>query len=171
MPFTSSEDSIFDEFSELKALFLHAWYQRYEISNYALPWKESVHNMVYWTMWSYLGLWLWAHSLLREWLLSKQAQRLVVTWWRKSYIQWDAYKATPLSHQDIVIESFFLALRTMNWVKDLDTYINILHEDREQRIQKLVSEWLAMHENNTLSLTDLGMNVHHRVCDYLMAKI
>jgi oxygen-independent coproporphyrinogen III oxidase len=171
MPFTSSEDTIFDEFTELKTLFLKAWYQRYEISNYALPGKESMHNMVYWTMWSYLWLGLWAHSLLREWFLSKQAQRLVVTWWRKNYIHWDAYKATPLSQQDILIESFFLALRTMNGVDNLDKYSHILHEDRQTRVQKLVSEWLATYEGGCLSLTDTGMNVHHRACDYLMAKI
>lgn len=41
-------------------------YQRYEISNYAQPGKESRHNMIYWSDESYWGLGLGAHSYLKE---------------------------------------------------------------------------------------------------------
>ena len=56
LPFSSSEDAIFDEFTHLKQLFHETGYARYEISNYALPDRESIHNMVYRTMQPYLGL-------------------------------------------------------------------------------------------------------------------
>ena len=40
-------------------------FERYEISNYALPGYESRHNMVYWTGGDYLGLGCAAHSFMR----------------------------------------------------------------------------------------------------------
>lgn len=56
MPFVTTEDTIFDEFSLLKKMLTDTGYNRYEISNYALPGKESIHNQTYRTMTEYLGL-------------------------------------------------------------------------------------------------------------------
>lgn len=44
-----------------KNLTVHS-FQRYEISNYSLPGKESKHNLLYWTDQPYWGLGLSAHS-------------------------------------------------------------------------------------------------------------
>ncbi|MDP2669508.1 MAG: hypothetical protein Q8O99_00385 [bacterium] len=47
-------DSIAEEFHRLSAKAQQYGYQRYEISNFALPGKRSIHNMIYRTMQSYL---------------------------------------------------------------------------------------------------------------------
>ncbi|PID34534.1 MAG: hypothetical protein CR971_02760, partial [candidate division SR1 bacterium] len=52
----TKDDLISDEFALLKQVVEEEGYQRYEISNFALPGKSSIHNHVYWTMENYLGI-------------------------------------------------------------------------------------------------------------------
>jgi oxygen-independent coproporphyrinogen-3 oxidase len=44
-----------DNFKKYTDILKKLGYERYEISNFARPGKESKHNMVYWTMKPYLG--------------------------------------------------------------------------------------------------------------------
>jgi coproporphyrinogen III oxidase-like Fe-S oxidoreductase len=201
VPFATSEDSILDQFDELKNLFLDWWYARYEISNYALPWKESIHNQVYWTMWEYIGIWLWAHGFVINpsfWEQGKESRKELLvwqwdpwtplgsaqddvsyfrtenTWWRKNYIQWPTektYKNKPCSSKDIMIESFFLWLRQQSGVANVSQYADILQNNRWEAIQKLVENHLAYYSSDLLQLTDQWMNIHHQVCTYLMKEI
>lgn len=186
MPFTTSEDTIFDEFSLLKKMLIDAWYNRYEISNYALPGKESIHNQTYRTMTEYLGVWLGAHSLLatsisdntshQEIQSSKTLmQRWAIASWWKKYIdtenRGELMSMTPLTIDDVSIETVFLWLRQRIGLKDLSSYSNYLIDGRQSRVQKLVEEGLAIYQDDRLILTDTGMNLHHRVCTYLLKDI
>lgn len=60
-----TEDNIYEEFDFLKEILLDAGYKRYEISNFSLISKSSIHNRVYREMESYLGLGLSASSFIR----------------------------------------------------------------------------------------------------------
>jgi oxygen-independent coproporphyrinogen-3 oxidase len=51
-----------------------AGYQRYEVSNFALSGKRSLHNMVYWTGGSYLGLGMYASSYLAREHIEQEVQ-------------------------------------------------------------------------------------------------
>lgn len=63
--FTAMEDDLQAEFIERVTDTLQgAGYARYEISNYARPGQEAVHNSLYWTGGPYLGLGAGAHSYL-----------------------------------------------------------------------------------------------------------
>ncbi len=63
--FTAMEDDLQAEFIEKVTDALQsAGYARYEISNYAKPGQEAVHNSLYWTGGPYLGLGAGAHSYL-----------------------------------------------------------------------------------------------------------
>lgn len=172
MPFATTEDTIFDEFSLLKKMLTDAWYNRYEISNYALPGKESIHNQTYRTMIEYLGLWLGAHSLLST---KNLMQRWAIASWWKKYIdtekRGELMSITPLTIDDMRIETIFLWLRQRIGLKDLSSYSHYLVDERQSRIQKLVEENLATYQNDILALTDTGMNIHHRVCTYLLKDI
>jgi oxygen-independent coproporphyrinogen-3 oxidase len=59
------EDLSADMFLAADDLLTAAWYEHYEIANYALPGFRSRHNSGYWRRDGYLGLGCGAHSLLR----------------------------------------------------------------------------------------------------------
>ena len=56
------EDFVADAYNEARQLLGQAGYIQYEISNFALPGWESVHNKKYWQLEPYLGLGAGAHS-------------------------------------------------------------------------------------------------------------
>lgn len=173
LPFDSSEDSIFDEFTTLKQLFVKSGYSRYEISNYSLPWRESIHNEIYWTMHPYLGLGLGAHSLI-ELPDHTKARCALDQWWKKYVSETDrraCMTVTPLTDDDIMIETFFLWLRTKKGLKDLSSFGHYMVDDWEDRVNTLVTHQLATHISWHLQLTDTGMNIHHRICTHLLKKI
>jgi len=60
------KDTVYDEFDRLATIVETNGYRRYELSNFALAGKRSIHNMVYRTMGSYLGLGINASSLLTQ---------------------------------------------------------------------------------------------------------
>ncbi len=60
-----SEDTLADMFSAVEKYLRERGYKHYEISNYARPDKESVHNLNYWHYGNYIGFGAAAHSLLR----------------------------------------------------------------------------------------------------------
>ena len=177
VPFTTSEDSILDQFEILKKLFVDGGYSRYEISNYALPGKECIHNQTYRTMGEYIGIGLGAHGFIKwqnDGMTEWQSYRTETTWWRKNYILWPTEKTftkKPCSSKDIMIETFFLWLRQQSGIGGVSKYSDILQNNRQQAIDKLIENELATYNNDTLQLTDQWMNVHHQVCTYLMKEI
>lgn len=50
------EDEAAGEREEAETLLAGRGFRRYEVSNYALPGRESIHNLVYWRMGSWLGV-------------------------------------------------------------------------------------------------------------------
>lgn len=51
-----TDDDVYEEFQILKEMIQDAGYRRYEISNYSLAGKNSIHNRVYRSMGEWLGL-------------------------------------------------------------------------------------------------------------------
>jgi len=79
-----------------------AGYRHYEISNFALPGKEAVHNSAYWRRVPYVGLGPGAHSFdgaLRSW-----NSEIKEGTWTRDY--------ETLSTEDARVEELMLALRT-----------------------------------------------------------
>lgn len=59
-----SEDDTYQMLKLTQQMLMEAGYERYEISNYAKPGCECLHNVGYWTRENYLGLGLGAASLI-----------------------------------------------------------------------------------------------------------
>lgn len=81
-------------------------YHHYEISNFAKPGFEAVHNSAYWRRAPYIGLGPGAHSLtgnIRSWNSQKLPHRNIVTYSRNF---------ETLSPEDIRVERIMLSLRT-----------------------------------------------------------
>jgi oxygen-independent coproporphyrinogen-3 oxidase len=86
-----------------------AGYRHYEISNFALPGSEAVHNSAYWRHVPYAGFGPGAHSFL--------ADRMVRTWNKpalKAYIAdpSSVVESESLDDGQLVLERIMLALRT-----------------------------------------------------------
>lgn len=60
------EDECRAQYDYLCRRLAEAGYRHYEISNWALPGHEAVHNSAYWTRHPYVGLGPGAHSLIRN---------------------------------------------------------------------------------------------------------
>ena len=123
-----TEDDIYEEFDYLKELLLDAGYKRYEISNFSLLSKSSIHNRVYREMENYLGFGLNASSFIKagspyfssftkELQLSSDCSgvRFTNTPYLPKYLQGELINSESVEQMkksDFLIEKFFLSLRT-----------------------------------------------------------
>jgi putative oxygen-independent coproporphyrinogen III oxidase len=125
-----------------------AGYHHYEVSNWAQPGLESVHNRGYWEGRPYLGLGAGAHS-------HRDGRR----WWNvrppAEYIHLATSGTAPvggeevLSEEDRRLERLLLGLRTTSGVS-----ADSLEGDR---MAPYVTDGLAVVRNDRIALTDRGM--------------
>jgi len=85
-----------------------AGYERYEISNYCLPGRQSRHNLKYWQFQDYLGLGAAAHSFMQG---SRWANPAVLADYLAA--DWSAFRLPPPEAPELLqAEYVMLALRT-----------------------------------------------------------
>ena len=142
-----------------------AGYQRYEISNYALPGYESKHNLSYWQDVDYLGLGSGAHSYwqgtryenpigIDDYISVLEAGRLPAT------------LEEQVDRQAHMEEYCFLGLRTAAGIdKNLfqQKFVVDLFTVYGRTIEKLVAQDLLQHTARGIALTTLGMKYGNQV--------
>lgn len=184
-----SDEDIYEEFSLLKDIIQDAWYGRYELSNFALASKSSIHNRVYRNMEDYLGLWLNSASFLTKKSLNPE---LLTAFWIsdfdakalrfKNTISFEQYAQgnyldpksfETVSDQDYLIESFFLGLRTDRWVSNIADFASILVPNYLDKIAIYEQQGFILFDEETgkLRLTDAGMDVFNAIITDIMAEI
>lgn len=89
-------------------------YQRYEISNYALPGLECRHNQVYWKRGNYLGLGLGASSMVEN--VRMKNETAMAEYVRRVQAGGEKTDCQKLSVQEQMEETMFLGLRLMQGV-------------------------------------------------------
>jgi coproporphyrinogen III oxidase-like Fe-S oxidoreductase len=121
-----SDDDVYAEFEFIKTLFQENGYRRYELSNFALPGKASIHNNVYRNMENYIGVGTSAASFIdlrkipdlrrhitddKDTIAARRTNTKVIADYIKGkYI--DEKTLENMTEQDYRIEKVFLALRT-----------------------------------------------------------
>lgn len=140
-------------------------YQRYEISNYALPGYESKHNLSYWQDVDYLGLGSGAHSYwqgtryenprgIDDYISALEAGRL------------PANVEEQVDRQAHMEEYCFLGLRTAAGI-DKNLFQQKFGVDLftvyGRTIEKLVAQDLLQHTARGIALTPLGMKYGNQV--------
>lgn len=142
-----------------------AGYQRYEISNYALPGYESKHNLSYWQDVEYLGLGSGAHSYwqgtryenpssIDDYISALEAGKLPAT------------LEEQVDRQAHMEEYCFLGLRTAAGIdKNLfqQKFGVDLFKVYGRTIEKLVAQDLLQHTARGIALTTLGMKYGNQV--------
>ncbi len=187
-----TDDEIMEEFTILKEIIEDAWFGRYEISNFAVASKVSIHNMVYWNMENYIWLGLSAASFVNtQWLrnndqLEKTFQHFNISTFQpsgirrtntadiKQYLEWtyiDEKEVHVLNESDLLIEEFFLRLRTREGIADFDKFISVLVPNYEWLITNFKKEGLVEYDGSKFRLTDAGMDVSNSIITDLLDKI
>lgn len=126
-----------------------AGYHHYEISNYALPGFECLHNLKYWQNATYLGLGPSAHSFVdnkRFWNVSNIPHYINVLANNKFPIE----DKENLSIEERNLERIALGLRTYQGVP-----INLLN-DNQDKVKDLIDNQLAFIKDNRLILQEDG---------------
>ena len=167
LKYYGSDEDIMEEFLLLKEMIEDAGFMRYEISNFAHAGKASIHNMVYWNMEPYIGLWLSASSFWKN-------KRRTNTWNLQEYLAWhriNEKEIQSLNASDLLIEEFFLRLRTREGIADLEKFKNVLVDNYQWLISTFAKDGLMVFDEKKLQLTDEGMNVYNTIITDLLKKL
>jgi oxygen-independent coproporphyrinogen-3 oxidase len=144
-------------FGILQEMTAAAGFEQYEISNFSLPGKRSIHNANYWLGQHYLGVGPAAHSfngISRQWNISNNAL----------YIQSLAQAVVPFEIEELTVvqqinEYIMTALRTIEGI-DANRINAIAGNDIFEAIlldaDHYIDEGLLTHKNGRLSLTPNG---------------
>lgn len=143
-------------------------YERYEISNYALPGFACRHNLVYWTRENYLGLGLGAASMVENIRMSNEDDMEAYSARIKKGLP--RQQGQKLSVQEQMEETMFLGLRLAEGVKKED-----FARTFGCSMESVYGDVLAKHERNGLlvggdrvRLTEKGIDVSNYVmADFL----
>ncbi len=103
------------EFLRADAFLTAAGFEHYEVSNYAKPGAQAVHNSAYWTHAEYAGLGPSAHEFVQG--LRRWNERDYATWRRVLAEGIDPIAGSErLTTEQLALEALFLGLRTANGV-------------------------------------------------------
>ncbi|MBO4844386.1 MAG: radical SAM family heme chaperone HemW [Bacteroidales bacterium] len=98
----ASDEQCAAQYESLCSLLRSAGFNHYEISNFAFPGKEAIHNQAYWRRLPYVGLGPGAHSLIGEDTRSWNTSQ--ISGWTREY--------EHLTPEQIREERLMLGLRT-----------------------------------------------------------
>jgi oxygen-independent coproporphyrinogen-3 oxidase len=161
-----SEDETLAQGRVLRAVLRRAGLRRYEISNFARPGFESVHNRLYWDSESYLGVGVGAFGCLHgaggairwgnhrapgPWLAAVEAGKL------------PSAEEERLGPGELRRERVMLALRTVRGLPEEE-----IPPGRRGEVGPLLARRLAVRRGGRLVLTSRGMDLHSAVAERLV---
>jgi oxygen-independent coproporphyrinogen-3 oxidase len=160
------DDDLTAEFYEIACERLNAaGIQQYEISNFARQGFESRHNLKYWTRQPYLGFGVDAHSMLPSISGEAESVRLATTDDYDRFFVAADFKASAVSSEQALEESFFLGLRLNRGVDMKCLREEFGHAARkfESIIDELVEDGLLIRNGENLRLTNRGRLLSNEV--------
>ncbi len=152
-----------DDMSE--KLLQQAGFERYEISNYARPGWECLHNLNYWRREPYLGLGLAAHSLWQEQRFANPtsfpAYQQMIRGKRLAF-----YSGQSLSRMEAISETFWLGLRISRGI-NLNQFTQKFDQPAAsfygRQIAALTAQGLLTQSGGYLKLTRRGRELGNQV--------
>ena len=149
------ENTMYDVLcAELKA----KGFEHYEVSNFALPGRQSRHNSSYWNDTPYIGLGAGAHSYdgqVRRWNIAD------LTAYVKRVLSGSNYwEEEVLTDEQKTIEHIMLGLRTSRGIA--------LTDNLRSKAQPMIAEGLLREENGQLIATPSGLHILNRIIEQLI---
>ncbi len=164
LPLPSDEDAA-RQGAAIRGALRREGLRRYEISNYARPGRESVHNRLYWEGESYLGLGAGAYGCLRA---DAGALRYGNARDARTYLDLALGGRLPTAEEDRVgaraarNERLMLALRTRRGAD-----LGALSATQAREAAEAVRRRLAVRRAGRLVLTSRGMDLHSALAERL----
>ncbi len=164
LPLPSDEDAAAQAGAIRRAL-RRAGLRRYEISSFARPGRESVHNRLYWDGESYLGLGAGAYGCLRG---AEGSVRTGNVRGADAYMDAALAGRLPTAEEDRITtaadrnERLMLALRTTSGAP-----LSSLSPRQAREAAEAVRRRLAVRRRDRLVLTSRGMDLHSAVAERL----
>ena len=159
-----SEEENVEQFRMLIEKMKEAGYRHYEISNFAIPGKESRHNSSYWNDTIYIGCGAAAHSyngISREWNIADAKEYI-------KGIESDKriYEIENLTEEEQYNDTILTRLRTadgipLEWMKS--RFCNKLNDYMQKAAEKQIAYGNLKNKNETLSLTEKGIFISDAV--------
>jgi len=153
-----TEDEVADVFEALQVELPRLGLQPYEISNYAIPGAESIHNSRYWVRRPYLGLGPSAASQLGD---LRWTESTNITAWTEARGKLEFQDLDPA---EVLAELPLLGLRLhrgLDWgaLRDQAEVLNLrpLCDGWEARLRGLAKEGLVVWEGDRVRLSARGM--------------
>lgn len=162
------DDVQLEQFELVGDVAIDAGFQRYEISNYALPGYEAVHNSNYWTGKAYLGIGPSSHSYkgnARRWNVSSNHSYLKSIQENKTF-----WEDEFLSEEDRFNEYLMTGLRTQ-WGIDIPmmqreypNHVRII----ERQLNDFLQEGLLEKFGDSIKLSKKGLFLSDHITSELM---
>jgi len=151
-----SEESIENQFHLMIDTFVGKGFEHYEVSNFAHPGEESVHNSNYWKGIPYLGFGPSAHSydgLRRRWNISNNLRYI-----KANFSCSDWFESETLSKENKWNELFLTGLRARWGVKTADILeAGGFTENESERLEYWETLGCLTLNPQFISLTNKGM--------------
>lgn len=165
-----TEDATVEMYNSVYKYLNKKGFKRYEVSNFAIPDYESIHNTVYWTLGEYIGLGVAAHSYFG-------GDRFANTTGLDDYINKVDAKKSPiidretLTPQEQKEETIMLSLRTSKGI-NIESFnykfnCNLL-EDKKTEINFLLNNRFIVVERGFLRLAENAFYVLNSVVQKLI---
>ena len=167
------EETDREMYAMTKEILAKSGYERYEISNYALPGKECLHNLGYWSGIEYLGFGLGAASYFHGARFSngKNFKKYIDRPFLPFSVREDY---TELTQKEEMEEFMFLGLRKREGISKIDfsqKFGKSLEEIYGKVIYKYEEMGLLMwsKSGSMLRLTDAGIDVSDYIfCEFML---
>ncbi len=159
------DDEVLRQARAIRGALRRSGLRRYEVSNFARPGSESVHNQLYWAGESYLGVGAgasgclhgaagavrWAnHRAPAAWLADVEAGRLPTA------------EEDRLGPREVQNERVMLGLRTLRGLDE-----DLVPGEKLAEVEALVSSGLAARRHGRIVLTARGLDLHSAVAERL----
>lgn len=160
----ADEDRLVDEIARIEAELASFGLRRYEVSNFARPGAEAVHNSGYWTGDEYLGLGVGAHSFRR---IGGGALRRVNTASTRAYLE-DPTGASAVTEEpsrgELLAELLLVGMRTFIGidVPRLRSWFPEHVDALDELIHRWAADGLAVRSEHRARPTPSGMLVADR---------
>lgn len=165
------DDRVSEQFDLVRNKLAEAGIEQYEVSNFAKPGKEAIHNSNYWSHENYIGLGPSAHSF---WWDQSGASRWQNQANLKKYLDEgpEDYREEEdkLSKITLAEERLMLGLRTKWGVSEEslnERYEYRFTHSQQKWIEKQVKKGFMERESNILKMTPEGL----KISDYLIVEL